>query len=120
MANAIAFTVKELLENAVQVAARLGALEGWKRSQGSADGPKPVPGKGQDPWTPGYDPSSAAAAHVPATSVPVGPSSVLDFGRTTLGGITHKDRPLLDDKVAERSEFRFNGKSGGPGWKENV
>ena len=106
---------KELQENVVQVVARLGALEGWKRAQGTAGQPKTVPSRGVDPWTPGYPPPGPAPSHDDAGIDPgLAAGVTLDFGRTTLGGITHKDRPLLDDKVAERSEFRFNGRTGGP------
>ena len=99
-----------------ELATRVGLLEAWKRSVKSAD-----------PWTPGYVPAADFGPNIdptgsggaPAAPAGRGPTALpLDLGRGTLGGILHKDRPLLDDKMALHDDYRYNGTKGGFEWKE--
>ena len=37
-----------------------------------------------------------------------------------LGSVGYKDKPVFDEKLAEREEYRYGGKNGGIAWKRKV
>ena len=46
---------------------------------------------------------------------------ILPLGLTEpLGSVGYKDKPVSDEKLAEREEYRYGGKNGGIAWKRKV
>ncbi len=109
--------VKEVIEK-VAVLERAGARGGTSR-----EGINPE--RDYDPlletgWQP---PRSQGSGQAKRSDVPRGPDGRMITPLRLLeplGSVGYKEKPLFDDKLAEREEYRYNGTKNGVAWKGKV